>query len=359
MITGSFNEWDPLLEVVVGDVRNAQQMAFEPSLGAYFPPDDQDRNFAGAKRNPSDISDAQYQLDNLAEILDKLGVSVKRPLIYPGEARVATPDFAVPFGNSYACPRDVLFVVGDLIVEAPMAQRGRFFEYRGYRELLKRHFRRGGRWVACPKPLLDSQSFAENYTTEVHAYEYKDHPVLLTDDPCFDAASFTRCGKDIFWQPDMVSNEMGANWLQSVIGSDFRIHKLEFEDRYPQHIDTTLVPLRPKLALTNPERPAKTGQLDIFKRSGWQLVNAPPSVRLGLPAPARDVSNWISMNLLVVDPETILIEQAEKPLKKVLESLSFRVIGVPFDKVYQFGGGLHCCTVDLSRDGSLESYFHY
>ena len=50
-----------------------------------------------------------------------------------------------------ALPRDVLLVVGDEIIEAPMAMRSRYFEFRHYRSLIKDYFERGARWTAAPK----------------------------------------------------------------------------------------------------------------------------------------------------------------------------------------------------------------
>lgn len=357
MKSNSFNEWDPLLEVIVGSVLGAQEMAFEEALGAYFEPGAVNRDFKGGQRSQVEISEAQCQLDALAEFLESKGVHVKRPALFPEQSRVQTPDFVVPFGNSYACPRDVLFVSGDLIVEASMAQRGRFFEYRGYRKILLDHFESGGRWLSVPKPLLDEESFEKDFTTKFEPYHPEHHPVLKTRDPCFDAASFARCGRDIFWQPDMVSNANGARWLQDVLGSDYRVHRVEFNDRYPQHIDTTLVPLRPGLVMINPERKPKPGSLELFEKNNWEIVTPPASVRKGLPAPSRDISNWISMNVLMIDPETVIIEAAEEPLSDFFKHNGFDVVGIPFDKVYKFGGGFHCCTVDLRRDGTLQSYF--
>ncbi len=51
-------------------------------------------------------------------------------------------------------PRDILLVVGDEIIEAPMAQRHRFFEYRAFRTLVKEYFNRGAQWTTVPKPIM-------------------------------------------------------------------------------------------------------------------------------------------------------------------------------------------------------------
>jgi len=51
------------------------------------------------------------------------------------------------------------------------------------------------------------------------------------------------------------------------------------------------------------------------------------------------------------------VEQAEKPMMDLMRSLGCEVIPCPFDRVYPFGGGFHCCTADIRRDGELKSYF--
>ena len=56
-------------------------------------------------------------------------------------------------------PRDILTVVGDEIIEAPMAWRSRFFEYRAYRSLMKEYFRGGARWTTAPKPQMSNQLY--------------------------------------------------------------------------------------------------------------------------------------------------------------------------------------------------------
>lgn len=56
-------------------------------------------------------------------------------------------------------PRDILIVIGNEIIEAPMAWRSRFFEYRAYRSLIKDYFRRGAKWTAAPKPQMSDELY--------------------------------------------------------------------------------------------------------------------------------------------------------------------------------------------------------
>ena len=352
----SWNEWDPLQEIIVGSARGAADMGYEPAFSPYYPPGSPGRAFEGGPVHPAVIDEAERQLDGFAELLARRGITVRRPDPVDHAVPFSTPDWHCTGGHASACPRDCLLVVGDEIIEAPMAQRARYFEVRAYRNLLMTYFRAGARWTAAPKPRMTDALYREREATEQQPFDFAAGPLLNEWEPAFDAASFARCGRDIFWRPDLVSNAAGAAWLQRHLGPDFRIHRASFREATPTHIDTTLVPVRPGLVLVNPERPSSDGALELFTANGWRIVAAPPSVRTGR-APARDVSNWISMNILMLDERTAVVEQAETPMIALMRSLGCEVIPCPFDRVYAFGGGFHCCTLDVRRDGRLQSYF--
>ena len=349
----SWNEWDPLREVIVGTARGAADIGYEPALSPYFAGNVGGRAFRGAPVDERVVGEAEAQLDEFAALLASRGITVRRPDPVDQAGTVKTPDWEIAHGRASACPRDVLLVIGDEIIEAPMAQRARFFEYRAYRSLMAEYFRRGARWTAVPKPLMADQLYTENPANA--NFDYAKAPLLTEIEPAFDAASFVRFGRDIFWQPDLVSNQFGADWLQRHLGPDFRVHKIQFRESHPAHIGTTLVPVRPGIVLVNPARPCIDGGLELFEKNGWRVVEAPVSVRSA--GSARDVSSWISMNVLMLDERTAVVEQRERPMIELLESLGCEVLPCAFDRVYPFGGGFHCCTTDIRRDGALQSYF--
>jgi glycine amidinotransferase len=349
----SWNEWDPLQEVIVGSARGAAESGYEPALLPYFPPGDPGRSFRGQAIPAVLVDEAERQLDHFAALLDRLGITVRRPDPTDHAVGARTPWWDSARGRSSACPRDTLLVIGDEIIEAAMAQRARWLEFRAYRSLLSDYFRGGARWTAAPKPLLRDDLYAEPAS---YPFDFSDGPLLAETEPIFDAACFARFGRDIFWRPDLVSNAFGAAWLQRHLGRGFRVHRIAFREPLPTHIDTTLVPVRPGVVLINPSRPCTDGQLRLFRDNGWRLVEAPPSVRNG-PAPSRDVSNWISMNILMLDERTAILEAAEAPMIALMRSLGCEVIPCPFDRVHAFGGGFHCCTLDVRREGALHSYF--
>jgi len=355
-VVSSYNEWDPLEEVIVGTVKNSAKMAFEPALSPFYPMNSSQRQFKGSRVEQYEIDKAQEQLDILAAILMEQGVLVRRPDEMDFCKPVMTPDFAVPVQNSSACPRDVLLVIGNEIIEAPMAQRARYFEYRAYRSLIKEYFERGAKWTAAPKPMMSDELYTDNIAREKDTPNVKNHNFLTQFEPCFDAATFVRCGRDIFYQPDAVTNEFGAEWLQRHLGGEYRLHKIIFHDSRPEHLDTTLVPIRPGLVLINPERPCINDGINIFYENGWRVLEAPASFRSPLGY-TPEVSNWISMNILCLDTNTVIVEQEEVQMIEFMKLLEYKVITCPFSEVYKFGGGFHCCTTDIRRRGELKSYF--
>ena len=104
--------------------------------------------------------------------------------------------------------RDILIVIGDEIIEAPMAWRSRFFEYRAYRPLIKEYFKQGAKWTTAPKPQMTDQLYDTQYpmedVMERHALAAQGKFVTTEFEPCFDAADFIRAGRDIFVQRSQV-----------------------------------------------------------------------------------------------------------------------------------------------------------
>jgi glycine amidinotransferase len=63
------------------------------------------------------------------------------------------------------------------------------------------------------------------------------------------------------------------------------------------------------------------------------------------------------MNTLLLDEKTIFVEEQEVAQQEQFSQLGFEVIPVPFWAVGPFGGGLHCATADVYREGTLQDYF--
>jgi glycine amidinotransferase/scyllo-inosamine-4-phosphate amidinotransferase 1 len=63
-------------------------------------------------------------------------------------------------------------------------------------------------------------------------------------------------------------------------------------------------------------------------------------------------SKWIAMNMLVVDPATVIVDRHQAELIKTLESYRFTVIPLELRHSRTLGGGFHCVTLDLLRSSN-------
>jgi glycine amidinotransferase len=312
------------------------------------------------------VEKAKEQMDNFVKILESRGIRVDRPDALDFSQTVKTPDWKQKSMFGCMSPRDVLVTVGNEILEATMSYRSRWFEYLCYRPLLEQYFKEDPhmRWEAAPKPRLTKRTYKKGYWKKYRAMTpekrerviYERNFPLTEVEPCFDAADIGRCGNDLFVYNSTTTNQRGIEWLRRHF-PNHRVHVVSFYEDDPIHIDATFVVLRPGLALSNRVRvPLVKEQIELFKMNDWEVVECAPPAH-DKKAPLSFCSVWLSMNVLVLDPKTICVEASETAQMEQLDKLGFEVIPVPFWDVSAFGGGLHCATADVYREGTCEDYF--
>ncbi|HUF79657.1 MAG TPA: amidinotransferase, partial [Burkholderiales bacterium] len=280
--------------------------------------------------------------------------TVRRPDPYPFHARYGTPTWRSR-GFTCACPRDSILVVGDQIIETPMAWRSRYFETFAYRRLLREYFAGGARWTAAPKPQLDDESYRQDYRVPEPGAPIR--YVITEHEPVFDAADFVRCGRDLFVIKSNVTNALGIEWLRRHLGEGFRVHEIESRCRQPMHIDTTFMPLAPGKLLVNPD------YLDVQKLPamfrGWDILETPEPDPIDgrLLKVTSMCGKWLSMNVLMLDEKRVIVEKKQPGMVRALKNWGFEPVPCAFQHYAAFGGAFHCATLDVRRRGELRSYF--
>ncbi len=364
-IVNSWNEWDPLRHVIIGRADGTMVQAPETAVQRDWPED----GFPSGTYGPYPVEmveKANAQLDNFARILESRGICVDRPTPIDFSQKVQTPDWEQETMFGCGPVRDILLTVGHEILEATMSYHSRWFEFICYRPLFLRYFKEDSnfRFEAAPKPRLTERSYKKdwwqkwNSMIEDEQYVLAENSdwILTEEEPLFDAADVVRFGKDLIVQKSMVTNDGGIDWLRRHF-PEHRVHNVGRRELLPWHLDSTLVPLRPGFALVNPTRPSLgTKETEFFQKNGWELVEAPKSL-LKKKQPYDFCSWWLNMNTLVLDPKTVCVEASETPVMELLDRHGFEVVPVPFYDVSSFGGGLHCCTADVYREGTREDYF--
>ena len=363
-VVNSWNEWDPLKHIIVGRADGTMVQAPELAVQRDWPEHGFPLGTYGPY--PKEMEEkANEQLDNFATILESRGIRVDRPTPLDFSQTVQTPDWVQ--NSMFGCmpPRDLLLTVGNEILEATMSFRSRWFEYLCYRPLLEQYFKEDPnfRMEAAPKPRLAEHTYKKDFwkkwnaLSEEEKYERaeKSDWIPTEQEPLFDAADVVRFGKDIFVQKSMVTNDAGIDWLRRHY-PDHRIHRVRYRELTPWHMDTTLVPLRPGLVVFNPVRtPLEKAQKELFEKNDWEIIEGPKSV-LDKKRPMTFCSIWLNLNILVLDPKTVCVEASETPVIELFDKYGFEVIPVPLYEVSPFGGGLHCGTADVYREGTCEDY---
>jgi N-dimethylarginine dimethylaminohydrolase len=344
----SCNEWDSLEEVIVGNPLNARfPYADRSTQVAEFP----DRPIHEVPRGPFPqwiIEETEEDLHEFVEALQDLGVIVKRPDTWPHDATFSTIHWETQGYYNY-CPRDIMLVIGDQIIETPNVIRGRSLETFSYRDILIEYLRAGARWYSAPQPMLRDSLFDVDL----------DKPTPRNDEPAFDAANVLRLGQDLIYLVSATGNEFGGEWLQTILGDKFRVHFLK-DVYYGSHIDSTFVALRPGLILCNPARVNDETLPPILKQ--WEVIYSPPmenTNRFSADYLSKSIgSDWIDMNLFSINPNLVVVDRDQKALIKLLEKHGLDVLPLKLRHAKMLGGGFHCVTLDVRRRGLLERYFN-
>jgi N-dimethylarginine dimethylaminohydrolase len=249
------------------------------------------------------IEEANEDLDNLATTLMSLGVEVVRP---------DPLNFQAHDGLYNYCPRDRLLVLGDTVIDTAMMYPCRDMELQCYHDILK--------------------------DVEIITMPRNQGLVL-------DAANILRLGPNkLLYLESASGNKAAYYWLLANLPSDTSIELCNFYAGV--HIDSTIVPLRKGLVMLNASRVSFNNVPKAF--DGWHKIWVNDVVAQGFHEYPY-ASKWIAMNMLVVDPHTVICDRNQTELIRTLKSYKFEVIPLELRHSRTLGGGFHCVTLDLVR----------
>jgi glycine amidinotransferase/scyllo-inosamine-4-phosphate amidinotransferase 1 len=299
----TFNEWDPLKSVVVGSAKYANWPTTDPVFARESEKTTWKETPVPSGPVPDFIVDeANEDLNELAYTLHNLGVHVIRP---------SPRNYPVTGGMYNYCPRDRLLIYGNTIVDPAMMY-----------------------------PCRDQ----EIVTLEEVTHKTQDIRVMPRDQGMIlDAANVLRLGDKMLFLESASGNRLAYDWLCE----QFPGVTIELCNFYSGvHIDSTIVPLREGLVLINGSRVNEDNCPRVF--DFWVKIYVDEVV-------AQDfyqypyASKWIAMNMLVIDPNTVIVDKHQDNLIKLLESYQFTVIPMELRHSRTLGGGFHCVTLDLLR----------
>lgn len=288
------NEFDPLSHVVVGTgigyhrdpsrvevVNQTQQRAF--NAGAYPTEQTLLREFAAFKA-----------------VLKENNVHVYEPRLAPDMVQDQT------------CPRDIGFVIGDVLVIAAMRNPSRAEEFTGIRHLLE---------------------YWHGDVIEAPAGAFLEGGDVIID------------GDHIFVGGGQRSDGAGLAFMQENFGDSYQIVPMPCrslaEGENILHLDCTFNPLG-------------LGHVLIY-RDGLESIPAIVTEKYTEIPIDRAEAEALATNVFSIRPDTVIARSALQcaRVNAVLKDLGYRVIEVDFDLVPSTGGSFRCVTMPVRRASPL------
>jgi glycine amidinotransferase/scyllo-inosamine-4-phosphate amidinotransferase 1 len=208
------------------------------------------------------------------------------------------------------CPRDRLLIAGNTVVDVNMM-------------------------YPCRNQEIDALSKAIGDASVITMP--RDQGMIL------DAANICRLGDTWLFLESYSGNRLAYNWLCNQF-PDINIELCNFYAGV--HIDSTIVPLREGLVLLNGHRVNESNCPQAF--NSWTKIYVDEVVAQGFYQYPY-ASKWIALNMLVLDPHTVVVDQHQTQLIQLLEQHKFTVIPQELRHSRTLGGGFHCVTLDTRR----------
>jgi glycine amidinotransferase/scyllo-inosamine-4-phosphate amidinotransferase 1 len=328
MIINTKNEYDELRSILVGHAHGANWPEGDPYFDACVAKSTYQGTLTRGPVPQQVIDESNQDLDNLCEILDKHKVKVFRPNRIDFTEETLTDGITCSGMHCYST-RDLLLTYGNKIISCPFPYISRRRELEAYDFLKQEATRDGARWID-PPGYMDPGSQL---------------PIKEQTIPVLDAANVCKFDDRLLYLESETGNMKGAEWLQQQVGSSTEV--VVWSGVYAfAHIDSTISSLNKDTILLNASR-VTPNTIPDFLRSHKKIWVEDCEPRQFHAWPYA--SKWIGMNLLSIDPETVIVDPIQKKLIDQLKSHKFNVIESQLRHSRTLGGGHHCVTLDLER----------
>ena len=259
------------------------------------------------------------EVEGFVRVLEDRGIKVRRPALLKNADRT----YIAPMIDQ-VWPRDCVCTAGSNAIVAslrmPWKRKQQFALASIYAPMMA-----DGKcfWFSAP------QASTDVYSTQELQPEIEGISVLL------DGGDFLPHGNEIFQGIGHGSNMLGATFLQSVLGADYKVHPFQMSSD-ALHLDCALSLLRPGLALIC--REWIESELPESIRD-WTFIDVTPTEAASL-----------GTNGLPLNPETTLIGAQHQRIIEEVRNHNHEVIEVPYAIPSFMGGGLRCSSQPILRE---------
>ena len=329
-----YTEWDPLKEIIVGKV-------YDPADIAHI----EDVEFRNGLQRIFEESEEDFCA--LTEMLESYDVVVHRPNCeYKG-------DFRYPA----VCPRDMHIVYGDQVINTMGGDPNRYYESDHFADIMLGLDRD---YYAMPRPTLPD--FYAPYQFNEGKILYHAANILK----CGDALLHTKPYNDNTYTPTRQfgrGTNTGLDWCKKNVDARW------IELHESGHADGKIALIKPGLLMCWLEDMIPP-ELQSWDRVVVPKQDVPEQFWQSKKQPLmqKNVNQWLGswighvdetifdVNVVSVSPELVITNGYDAGVAAQLKKHGVEMVPFNFRHKFFWDGGLHCVTLDLTREGKCETY---
>lgn len=315
---GAHHEWGKLREAVIGISPAEDFVIFHEDSQRWLLPEGEKVSRAHKGRRLIDVDPdwahrIERQIDALAELVAREGVTVHRPQRLDGEERT----FLAPNGEgAQLFPRDGMIVISDHVIDASLRLKCRQRERFGLRPIIQQAQKRGARWSSVP---LGSPG--------------------CVDGPFLEGGDTLLNGREIYVGISGCASDLaGADWLQALLGESYRVIPVAMKSNV-LHLDCVMALIKPGLLVYCPQKLIDGLPMSLRE---WDRIEV-----------SIDEANLLATNALILEEGRIVVDADNARVIGELRKRKVDVIPLPFDGPIRTGGGMRCAHHPLLRESML------
>ena len=336
-----WTDWDPLEEVIVGN-------CYEPGdLNWFIEPTLQDE-FNNI------LAETKQDLDNLAVLLEKLGVQVYRPHVHTYQQGVELSSFSVPCPTAPLVPRDQYLVYGDTVYQTYTSMNDRYFDSLGYYNIFRRMFDQGHNWISQPPPNLRNLPADKNWGNQGSLiYNHLYHNQLL-----WHTATMFKCGDRLIANTTGPGSQLGLEWMRRNLPVNTVIENTGTTMRNWGHIDHGFFMIDDDTVICVdqefvPQCLRSKIIHEIHQYLPKESIDSDTPTDLLLdPSKGYEQVVAFDTNVLIVDSHNIVFDSNIPKLFEFLETLNVKCHVSQLRHRKFWASGIHCSTLDIRRQGN-------
>jgi hypothetical protein len=203
------------------------------------------------------------------------------------------------------------------------------------------------------------------------------------DSRLINGAMITRLGRDLYF--GTLSYDQDVTGIQPRLDREFSRTRNHIVNT-GGHSDGTYCPVAPGLIISLRDIPTYAAtfpgwEVVYLEREGWEKIPGFEHLktknrgRWWIPGSEYDpdvvetVESWMShwvgyveetvfdVNMLIIDPKNVIVFNENDLVFDALHRHGITAHVVPFRHRYFWDGGIHCVTLDLHRQGTMQNYF--